>query len=347
MSKSTEIVVCQDAEAVLWDGYVERSPRATIAHKFSWRSIISRTYGHRPFYLMACSGRTVRGILPLFLVESAWFGTSLTSMPFLDYGGVCSDDAETGEALVRYALALRRNYAAGCLELRHVHALPGEGGVRVDKVSLVLDISPGADAVWQALQAKVRNQVRKAQKEGLTFAYGSGELLDEFYSVFLVNMHDLGSPVHDRRFFANILADFGHEVLVMVVRDHGRPIGGAVCLLFRDIMHVPWASSLRESFTKCPNNLLYWEAINYACEHGYRWFDFGRSSVGSGTYHFKGQWGAEPRQLHWQILGGNGSASSARSPADPRYRPAVALWKRLPLPVTKWVGPRIRKYLTN
>jgi len=27
-------------------------------------------------------------------------------------------------------------------------------------------------------------------------------------------------------------------------------------------------------------------------------FDFGRSTAGSGTYRFKEQWGAVPRQLH-------------------------------------------------
>jgi len=62
-------------------------------------------------------------------------------------------------------------------------------------------------------------------------------------------------------------------------------------LSFRDALIVLWASSYREYFSLCPNNLLYWEMIRWGCEQGYRRFDFGRSSPQSGTYHFKKQWG--------------------------------------------------------
>ncbi len=111
-------------------------------------------------------------------------------------------------------------------------------------------------------------------------------------------------------------------------------------------MLVPWASSLREYFSKCPNNLLYWEAIQYGCVRGCKWFDFGRSSIGSGTYEFKRRWGAEPKQLYWQVLGKNGDGGTV-SAANPAYRLISELWKRAPVRVTKLIGPRIRKYLTN
>ena len=344
---SVEIMLCGPQERDLWDAYVHHAPRATMCHQFAWRPIIQQAYGHRTFYLMARSEDQVRGVLPLVLVKRPLFGRSLTSMPFLDYGGICADDEAVAKRLMDYAVRLRQEHHIDSVELRQCEPPAQTGTVRLDKVSMILDLSSGAKAVWRSLPAKVRNQVRKAKKSGLTASAGGCELLDEFYDVFAVNMRDLGSPVHDRAFFSTMLAEFGSHAKLVVARDGRRAVGGLVCLFFKDTVLVPWASSLREYFPKCPNNLLYWEAIQFGCARGCTRFDFGRSSIGSGTYDFKEQWGAKPRQLYWHVLSKNGRQSTTLSAANPKYRLALEVWRRLPLTLTKVLGPRIRKYLTN
>ena len=342
-----DIVVCTAADREAWENYVQHSRKATICHQFQWCTIIEQAYGHRAFYLMARHAGTVVGILPLVLVQAPLLGTSLTSMPFLDYGGPCADTDEIARQLLSYALRLGCKHKARTVELRQVEPPTQPGSLRLDKVSMILDLSAGAESVWRSLPPKVRNQVRKAEKSGLTENMGGGDLLDEFYHVFAVNMRDLGSPVHDRAFFAALFAEFGERARLLVVRDGARTVGGLVCLAFKETLLVPWASSLRQYFSKCPNNLLYWRAIEYGYALGCRQFDFGRSSIGSGTYDFKRQWGAEPRQLYWQVLTQNGGHELSVSASNPKYRAILAVWRRLPLTVTTMVGPRIRKYLTN
>ncbi len=343
-----DIVLCGTRERDAWELFVQNAPNATICHHFLWQSVIQSAYGHRPFYLMARDGEHVRGILPLILVSSRLFGRSLTSMPFLDYGGVCTDDAGIANALIERAKLLMREYAVDCVELRQRMPTGDEGSVRRDKVGMVLDLSPGIEALWRGLPTKMRNHVRKAEKSGLKVEVGGGELLPEFYPVFLENMRDLGSPVHHQLFFRRIFEQFGEQVRLFLVRDEGHPIGGVVCFFFRDTVTVPWASSLRRYATKCPNNLLYWAALQYACAQNYARFDFGRSSIDSGTYVFKKQWGAQPIQVYWQLLSKDPEQTSLAFAAnESKYKIAVEAWKRLPLPVTKILGPAIRKYLTN
>src|SRR5205085_4728841 len=65
-----------------------------------------------------------------------------------------------------------------------------------------------------------------------------------------------------------------------------------------DLMEIPWASSRREFNALGVNMLLYAETLKYAVESGVTVFDLGRSSIGSGTYKFKKQWGASERQLY-------------------------------------------------
>lgn len=348
MTSTVDIVTCHNDEQRAWETFIEDAPGATICHRFLWQSVIQSAYGHQSFYLLARGQGQVQGILPLVLVKSRLFGSSLTSMPFLDYGGVCTDQEAVGHALIQRARELMREQAVDCVELRQRLPTGEDGSVRLDKVGMMLDISVGSDALWTALPAKTRNQVRKAQKSGLHVSVGGGELLDEFYPVFAENMRDLGSPVHHKRFFAQIFAQFGQQVRLFVVRDEQQLVGGLVCFFFRDTVTVPWASSLRRYISKCPNNILYWEALRYACAHNYQQFDFGRSSVDSGTYAFKKQWGAKPVQVYWQLLSKDPDRQSlAFSAHNTKYKMVVEAWKRLPLPVSRVLGPALRKYLTN
>jgi FemAB-related protein (PEP-CTERM system-associated) len=348
MGANLEILLCGEQEKNKWDAFVEHAPAATMCHHFLWQRVIESAYKHQAFYLLAQEQGKVLGTLPLVLVSSRLFGSSLTSLPFLDYGGVCADHDDVRVTLVRRAQQLMHEQAVNCVELRQRTPTGPDGSLRLDKVGMVLDLSPGIEALWTALPAKTRNQVRKAQKSDLTVASGGGELLEEFYAVFVENMRDLGSPVHHKLFFTHIFEHFGEQARLFVVRDGGQAVGGLVCVLFRDTVTVPWASSLRRASSKCPNNLLYWEALQYACERHYRRFDFGRSSVDSGTYAFKKQWGAKPEQVYWQLLSRAPEQKSVAFAAhEAKYKMVVEAWKRLPVSVTVILGPAIRRYLTN
>jgi hypothetical protein len=196
-----EVSICASEKNPEWEDFVQHFPRATFCHAHHWRSIIHEAYGHHPIYLMAkCRGR-VRGILPLFLVKSRIFGRSLASMPFLDYGGACADSPEATRMLLTQAMRLLQRVGADYLEIRQCDPLTENLAARLDKVSMILDLSPGIEGLWQSLPAKVRNQVRKADKAKLQVTFGGAELLEEFYPVFAVNMRDLGLARSSLGFF--------------------------------------------------------------------------------------------------------------------------------------------------
>jgi len=89
------------------------------------------------------------------------------------------------------------------------------------------------------------------------------------------------------------------------------------------------------------NMLLYWSMLAEACGMPVRYFDFGRSSIDSGTFRFKKQWGAEQVPLIWQFLLADGKTLPDLRPDSPRYRVMVACWKKLPVCLAGRVGPRI------
>ena len=82
-----------------------------------------------------------------------------------------------------------------------------------------------------------------------------------------------------------------------------------------------------------------------AADRGYKIFDFGRSKKDTGPYHFKRHWGFEPRPLPYQYYLNNVKELPNISPANPRYKRRIELWKKLPLWATKMIGPQIVKYI--
>lgn len=326
-------------DAAAWDAFVSTCADASGYHEWSWRSVFERAFGHECVYLVARDAAgAVAGVLPLVEIRSMLFGRTLTSLPFLNYGGVLAASDDVARVLVDEAAKLAA--ARGCrhVELRHIGRRFEQLPCRQHKVTMRLALAEG---LWERLDRKARNQVRKAQKSDLTVERGGVDLLDAFYAVFARNMRDLGTPVYARKFFAEVLAACGDRARIIVVRLKGQPIAAGFTYRTGGMIEIPWASSIRDFNALCPNHLLYWHALETAIAEGVTVFDFGRSTPGEGTFKFKEQWGAEPVALHWEYWLAPGNELPDQSPKNPKFRMAIETWKRLPLWLANRVGPRL------
>jgi FemAB-related protein (PEP-CTERM system-associated) len=158
-------------------------------------------------------------------------------------------------------------------------------------------------------------------------------------------MRDLGTPVYAKSFFRHILDRFPHACCLIIIRHENRPVAAAFLMGHRGTLEIPWASTLRDVNHLSINMLLYWEVLKYAIDNNYRLFDFGRSSKDAGTYRFKQQWGAQPRQCYWHYWLKQGTNLPALNPGNPRYALAIKIWRQIPLFLTTWLGPLIVKNL--
>ena len=324
-----------------WDAYVSAHPDASGYHAWAWRRVFEDAFGHETAYRAARRGGRIAGVLPIVLFRSTLCGRFAVSLPFVNYGGVLADDAEAADALIASARRLLERRGARHLELRHRVRRFADLPAKDHKVTLLLDLPRTEDECWQALDRKVRNQVRKAEKSGLTATTGGATLLPEFYAVFARNMRDLGTPVYSPKFFDAIFAHLGSRVRVVLVHAGREVIAGGITQTHRHVLEMPWASSLKERRELCPNNLLYWTVIRDAIRTGHTVLDFGRSTPDEGPYLFKLQWGARPEQLWWEYCLHGITTLPDQSTKNPRMQSAIRLWKRLPLPVASFIGPRV------
>ncbi|NTU73770.1 FemAB family PEP-CTERM system-associated protein [Candidatus Roizmanbacteria bacterium] len=358
-----DVRLCSADDSRAWDDYVVSHPHGSVYHLFAWKRIIESAYGHKAYYLIArkydknAGKDKITGILPLFYLKNFIFGKSLVSLPYIDYAGILSNDRASSAELLSRAIETAQELGVDNFEMRHPASIPMieidslgsincRYSVNTHKVRMLLPLPESASTLMESFKSKLRSQIGKPKKIGLHSSIGGIELLDDFYEVMLVNMRDLGSPIHSKNFFRNILRELKDYARLCIVYKNNTRLAGGLTFGFKEKLSNPWASSLRKHQSLCPNMLLYWSMLEFACSSGCTVFDFGRSSPGEGSYKFKEQWGAVPEQLCWHSVGFNESLPRSSAADKEKFGLAVTFWKRLPVFSTRFLGPMIRKHIS-
>ncbi len=305
-------------------------------------AILREGLKHHPYCIEARRDDTTVGLLPLCFLNTKLFGKFLVGMPYLNVGGVLTQDETAATELIDHAVKLADELDVKYLELRHEHrwAHAAFNHESTQKVHMRLSLPATAEELWGSFKPKVRNQIRKAEQNELSFTWGGREILSDYYRVFAINMRDLGTPVFGRGLFSAILERLPGDAEICVVRLRGNACAAGLLLHGDGVTEVPSASSLRKLNHLNANMLLYWQLLCRSIERGQSTFDFGRSSADSNTYKFKAQWGAKPHPAVWQYYVRQGAVGEMR-PDNPKLQRRIAVWKRLPVWLTRLVGPSI------
>jgi FemAB-related protein (PEP-CTERM system-associated) len=330
----------------LWDDYVEQHEQGSIYQKSEWKRIIENHFGKKTFYIYTLNDEKISGVLPLVLFKSKLFGTFIISVPYVNYGGMLYSDVESEKLLLAEAEIIRKNTGADFVELRNLTNQHEGLTLKTQKVTFFLDLPDTDEELFAGFKSKLRSQIRRPLKEEMYSKIGGLELLDAYYAIFCQNMRDLGTPVYSKDFFKTTLEESPDKsnIVIVYTKDH-KAVGCAFLIGSKKRMEIPWASTLREYNRLSPNMLLYWEILKFSIAKGYKQFDFGRCSKDSGTYKFKKQWGATEQQLYWFYLLPEGQKLPEINPNNPKYKLAIAAWQKMPLFMTKIIGPQVVKNL--
>jgi FemAB-related protein (PEP-CTERM system-associated) len=332
-----------DADVARWDAFVFGCPEASFFHRAGWRQVLEGVYGHDAYYLYAEAGGRILGVLPLGHVRSRLFGNALMSTPFCVYGGIAAVDDEARTALERAAEALALRLRVDFLEMRNMHPRRADWCSKDLYVTFRRPIDPDPERNYLAIPRKQRAMVRKGMQAGLVAA--PDEDLDRFHHIYAQSVHRLGTPVFPARHFEALKDVFGDDCELLCVSRHGRPVAGVLSFYFRDEVLPYYGGGTHEARGVAANDFMYWELMRRACERGLRVFDYGRSKRGSGSYSFKKNWGFEPQPLHYEYRLVRARRMPDVSPANPRYRLFINAWRRMPLGLTKLLGPRLARNL--
>ncbi len=344
---SLRVVPLDAANAAAWDAFVATRPEATFFHQAAMPGLIARCFGHADRSALVLQDGAVVGVLPLVELRTRLFGHALISLPFCVYAGPLAAGPDAATALVAHAAGLLRQTGARVLELRSLEPLPEKWFAGPDDwpvrsnlyATFRKSISADADANFKAIPRKQRAVLRKGIERGLRAAVGRDMAL--VHRIYAESVRNLGSPVFSRRWFDGLAQAFPGAADATVVHDGEQPVAGVLSFHWRDQVLPYYGGGVPAARDCHAYDFMYWDVMRRAAERGATWFDFGRSKEGTGAYAFKKNWGFPATPLAYRFLLRPGQSIPDHNPLNPKYRLMIAAWKRLPLPVAGWLGPRL------
>ncbi len=326
-----------------WDALVDACPAATFFHRAGWQTVLERAFGHKTWFMFAERDGHMRAILPLAQIKSVLFGNSLCSLPFCVAGGVVGTDPAAVEALDQAAQRLAAKLRVDYLEYRDP-ALPHAGWpVRQLYVGFRKTLFPEPERNLLDIPRKQRAMVRKGISAGLYSDIDHD--VDRFYGAYSRSVHLLGTPVFSKHYFQVLMEVFGKACEVMTICRNSSPLSSVLSFYFRDQVLPYYGGGGLEARKLAANDFMYWELMRRACQRGLGVFDFGRSKIDTGAYHFKRNWGFDPVPLHYEYQLHRATAVPEHNPLNPNYRVLIKAWKQLPLPIANLLGPHIVRNL--
>lgn len=161
---------------------------------------------------------------------------------------------------------------------------------RVDMTS-VLRLTRDPDDAWRGFKGVARNRIRKAEASGLVCESTEDRgFVREYYDMIVrrYEAQGLSFPFPVERLLAlwDCLKPAGRLLTLRVSRD-GETIGGGLFPFDAGAIYYFGGASRAECNQLCPNELMHWSVVRFACARGIPEYDL------CGTSRFKRKFGAE------------------------------------------------------
>jgi hypothetical protein len=331
-----------------WDSFVRNHDSTWIDSTSSWIDFFEKKLKYTNYSFLIYKEDKLIGIMPLFLVKSILFGTRLISGTILDKSGpFLKDDIKLVWPAIQQKLdSLARKHNVDFIELRVPPEKIPSYKIRSDYVDFHFNLEDkSVEDIWKSMDKKLRNGIRKAEKEIKTEISYSREDFIKLYRLYLETMKSLGTPPFGFNFFEKIWEDIEQKNSFMVLAKYNdKLINANLIVLFGYKAKYEMAVYEPKYRNLQANSLLVFESIKKCKELGYKTFIFGRTLKDSNVYTFKKRWNAIeiPSTYYYKLY------KSKKIPSDLRETKMAILsklWSFLPIFVTRIFGGYLRRKL--
>ena len=292
-----ELKIASDNDQQIWDSVVERSSNSSLFHTWKWLRLVEKYTNFDneqkrsscTFYpvLLMEKGCPV-GLFPLFIVKKFGFNfcySPPTNMEMLYLGPLFPDIHAMKQEKKQIFLIdvqktvdrfIKKNLRSKYIQ---INTPPGfddcrpykwGGYAAVPRYTYHIDLGEDCGMHWKNFNRSLRYYIEKARKEGITVSDGDKE--DEFHIYTLLKNND---RIKAPKEFIDELYDlfYPDHLKVFIAKIGPERLSGILTLMHKDKVQF-WVGSPRCSYKGLsPNELVLWESIRWAGEHGYKIFE--------------------------------------------------------------------------
>jgi CelD/BcsL family acetyltransferase involved in cellulose biosynthesis len=244
-------------------------------------------------------------------------GHRIVSLPFSDYYDAEIESQAAWEALTSEL------FAVGVpVRFRVLHNPLAKADPRLEPVGAAawhgIDIGGDTAAAWARLHPSARQNVRRAQRDGVKVRFSTAPADVEIFHALHVSLRKkkYGMLAQPLAFFHAMRDAFvpGDGFHLGLAEQDGRLVAGTLYLLHGGVVYYKFNASI-DSASR-PNDLLAWAGIQLACERDATSFDFGLSDRSQdGLLRFKRKFATEEATIVSLQHSPRTASPSARSPS--------------------------------
>lgn len=333
----------QDPRKADWDRFVQQQPDGSFFHLAGWQNVLWQAFRHQGYYLMAELDGQIAGVLPLAEVKSRLFGHQLISTPFCVYGGALGTPAAR-RALEQHAVKLGEQLGVGHVELRYQQPQDNDWLTRSQHASFGCELGVDDAAILAAIKKNQRALIRKGLQSAMSWQLDDNT--DDFYQIYSESLRNLGTPVFSKKLIDELSAEFPDSTEVLTIREQGQAVSSVYSFYYQGQVLPYYGGGKPIARELKSNDLMYYQLMCHARrDKGCHFFDFGRSKLDSGAFAYKKHWGMQDQLLHYQYKLIRSAALSNLSPNNPKYALFIRLWQKLPLWLSRLLGPLLARNL--
>jgi Acetyltransferase (GNAT) domain len=323
-----------------WDRTLQSFRNATIFHGSAWARVLCETYGYQPvFFVMRGDNRNL-GLSACMEVKGWITGSRGVALPFTDRSEPLVMENTNPDELLAAMLSYGQGRGWKSLTLHGGSNLSLSAAPGLRFYTHSLDLSPQCDRLFQALKGAVRNQVRQAERNGITVEIGcSMHLMDAYYRLHCLTRKKHGIPPQPVEFFHNIQRKLleQEQGFVAIARAGDRPVAGSVFLHQGMQAHYKFSASDEKNLRLRGNNLVMWESICRLKAQGFTTLDFGRTSIANeGLRKYKLGWGTNESTMHYYRFDFRNNRFVANRDRANGFHNRV--FRLMPMSMLQWVG---------
>lgn len=344
MAPSIEEVTIQNRRE--FQHYIYSREDTTFVDSWEWKVVLEKSYGLSNYWYLAREKGTIKGFLGLTLCNHPFFGRYLVTAPFGSEGGFYADSENVFSHLLEKAQKLQDQLRTRYSLIRHLkRGISSPHGWLQDQSYVTFHLSLDLDRehfLGKHIRSSLRNKIKNSLKSEFVAKFGGTELLDDFWIVINRSMRELGSPYHSRKYLETLLSEFNPKVQLVVIYDREQnPFGGALIAYHLAKACLIHSIFYKEYRTRNAGEFLYWSIISECYQRGIKSLDMGRSLAGSGNDVAKMKWRPRRSELAYWYRLSPGVKLPKVNQENPRLKLVIGLWQRLPLLITRKMGPKL------
>jgi hypothetical protein len=293
-----------------WNEAVFSSSWGTLFHTVEWLKVVQKHSSAEYFPLMFYKGSQLVAIYPFFILKQGPIKVALSPpsrsyMLYLgpvltDYLSMKQDKKESTFIQVQQEIDRYIFETLGCKYAR-IRSSPGLydsrplrwSGYTIEPFyTYRIDLTKGIAPVWEQFDRKLRVEINKAEREGVTVRTGDRDDLVFIHDLLYKRYLDQGlKPADYKNFLLDIYEKFYPDNLKIFVAEHnGKRIGGTINLHFKNIMYL-WVGVPKAGLAGISvNDLVQWDAIKWAQAAGLDYYEEMDAGDDSRLRHFKSKY---------------------------------------------------------